>query len=197
MKGLHGVKAGGGKPQGKFMGGFNKGGSVPCYADGGMVDGAGLAGPNPPGPDDGYAALDGGEYVVRASQAQRPEYGAILDQMNQGTYQPGDGGEMDDLDLAIGQGDMPPAGGEGVTPDDMMQRMATLPPEQRAALQQAATDPMLSGALFSLLGPAFMQVISLLQQPAAPPQAPGMMSMSPDMAGRRPPGGGGLASVNA
>lgn len=196
MNGLHGVKAGGAKKPG-YMGGFNKGGSVPCYAAGGPVDGAGLAGPNPPGPDDGYAALDGGEYVVRASQAQRPEYGPILDQMNQGTYQPGDGGEMDDLDLAIGQGDMPPAGGEGVTPDDMMQRMATLPPEQRAALQQAATDPMLSGALFALLGPAFMQVIGMLQQPAAPPSPPGMMSMSPDMAGRRPPGGGGLASVNA
>ncbi len=186
-------------------------GGIPNYADGGMVDGAGLAGPNPPGPDDGYAALDGGEYVVRASQAQRPEYGAILDQMNAGTYAPdgsaahegmesadyeaGEGG--DDQDLAIGQGNMPPAGGEGVTPDDMMQRMATLPPEQRAALQQAATDPMLSGALFALLGPAFMQVIGMLQQPAAPPSPPGMMSMSPDMAGRRPPGGGGLASVNA
>ena len=196
-KGLHGVKAGD-KPQGRDMGGYASGGKVggmPHYMDGGPVDE--LAGPNPPGPDDGYAALDGGEYVVRASQAQRPEYGPILDQMNQGTYQPGDGGEMDDLDLAIGQGDMPPAGGEGVTPDDMMQRMATLPPQQRAALQQAATDPMLSGALFALLGPAFMQVIGMLQQPAAPPSPPGMMSMSPDMAGRRPPGGGGLASVNA
>lgn len=201
-KGLHGVKAGD-KPQGRDMGGYAMGGRVPNYADGGPVDGAGLAGPNPPGPDDGYAALDGGEYVVRASQAQRPEYGPILDQMNQGTYAPdgsaahemGEGG--DDLDLAIGQGNMPPAGGEGVTPDDMMQRMATLPPEQRAALQQAATDPMLSGALFALLGPAFMQVIGMLQQPAAPPSPPGMMSMSPDMAGRRPPGGGGLASVNA
>ena len=123
-----------------------------------------------------------------------PDGSAAHEGMESAGYEAGEGD--DDQDLAIGQGNMPPAGSEGVTPDDMMQRMATLPPQQRAALQQAATDPMLSGALFALLGPAFMQVISMLQQPAAPPQAPGMMAMSPDMAGRRPMGGG-LASVNA
>jgi hypothetical protein len=180
------------------MGGYAMGGKVPHYAEGGTVDA--LAGPNPPGPDDGFAALDGGEFVVKRTMADK--YAPILDDINEGRY-PSPGGsatgtpqEMDDLDLAVGQGNMPPSAGEGVTPDDMMQRMVTLPPEQRMALQQAASDPMLSGALFALLGPAFMQVLSVLQQPVAAPEPAGMMAVSPDMAGRRPMGGG-LAAVNA
>lgn len=42
------------------------------YAQGGIVKG--LLGKNPPGPDDGYAALDRGEYVVRADAVKH--YGA-------------------------------------------------------------------------------------------------------------------------
>jgi hypothetical protein len=52
------------------------------YAKGGMVK----MKPqkyNPPGPDDGYAALDNGEYVIRKSAVKK--YGAnIFEQINAG-----------------------------------------------------------------------------------------------------------------
>jgi len=41
------------------------------FADGGMVRRSDLGGPNPPGPDEGYAALSPGEVVVNQSQQQR------------------------------------------------------------------------------------------------------------------------------
>jgi len=41
------------------------------YAKGGHVTRDRLHGPNPPGPDDGYAALDAGEYVIRAADVKR------------------------------------------------------------------------------------------------------------------------------
>jgi hypothetical protein len=42
-----------------------------------------LMGENPPGPDDGYGALDTGEYVIRAKAVEK--YGpAILDALNRG-----------------------------------------------------------------------------------------------------------------
>lgn len=225
MKGMpmHGQKGGlGAVTAGKkpFMGGYAGGGRVggmPHYMDGGPVDA--LAGPDPAGPDDGYAALDQGEFVVRQSQAQRPDYAPILDQMNQGTYSPdgsqahegmesagmeaGEGG--DDLDLDMGaNGNYPPSTAESATPDDMMQRIAMMPPEQSQALSQAVSDPMVMGALFALLGPPFMGVMSTLQQQGqqAPGmggggmQPPGMLSVSPDRAGMRPPGGG-LGAINA
>lgn len=44
-------------------------GSSGMYARGGMV--RGLLGPNPPGPDDGFAGLDRGEFVVRKEQAKK------------------------------------------------------------------------------------------------------------------------------
>ena len=135
-------------PSTGYMGAYAAGGRVPNYADGGPVDGAGLAGPNPPGPDDGYAALDGGEFVVRQSQAQRPDYASVLEQINQGTYEPAgaEAGEMGGG--ATTDGTMPAeGGGNGADP-------ASLPPMMQQALGQAvAADPMLAQALTSLLGP--------------------------------------------
>jgi len=191
--------------QPRFMGAYAGGGSVggmPHYMDGGTVDE--LAGPNPPGPDDGFAALDQGEFVVRKDQAQRPDYAPVLEQMNQGTYQPGTDG--DDLDLDMGApGNYPPSAAESATPDDMMQRLAMMPPAQSQALSGALADPMVMSALFALLGPSFMGLMSALQSQGqqAPGmsggggmQPPGMLAVSPDMAGMRPPGGG-LGAVNA
>lgn len=219
---MHGAKKGGlgavtaGKKP--FMGKYAGGGSVmaPNYAAGGPVNQ--VAGPNPSGPDDGFAALDQGEFVVKRDQAQRPDYAPILDQMNQGTYAPDgsqahegaespgmEAGEGDDLDLDFGaQGNYPPSTAESNTPDDMMQRLAMMPPEQSQALSQALSDPMVMSALFALLGPAFMGVMSALQgQGQQAPgmggggmQPPGMLGISPDRAGMRPPGGG-LGSIQA
>jgi len=51
------------------------------YAKGGMVDS--LLGPNPNGPDDGMAALDRGEYVIKKSSVNK--YGkGLLDMINDG-----------------------------------------------------------------------------------------------------------------
>jgi hypothetical protein len=52
------------------------------YAKGGPV--RALSGPNPRGPDDGYAALDRGEFVVRAKQAKKHK--GLLHSINSGRY---------------------------------------------------------------------------------------------------------------
>ncbi|MEY4707487.1 MAG: hypothetical protein RJB58_1210 [Pseudomonadota bacterium] len=52
------------------------------YKRGGTV--GGLRGPDPQGPDDGYAALDRGEYVVRSSQAKKHK--GTLAKINAGKY---------------------------------------------------------------------------------------------------------------
>jgi hypothetical protein len=57
-------------------------GQAPAYAQGGPV--AALSGPNPPGPDQGFAALHRGEFVVQAPEAAR--YSSILQQINDGTF---------------------------------------------------------------------------------------------------------------
>lgn len=54
--------------------------SMTAYARGGTV--GGLLGPNPPGPDDGYGALDEGEYVVNAKAAR--QHRGLLDAINSG-----------------------------------------------------------------------------------------------------------------
>lgn len=54
-------------------GGFG-GGSGDGYAKGGKVTKNRLRGPNPKGPDDGYAALDEGEYIINAKAAKRIGY---------------------------------------------------------------------------------------------------------------------------
>ena len=65
------ARAGGGATGGGYM------------AKGGMVTPQQVKGPNPPGPDDGYAALDNGEYVIRKSAVDK--YGAnIFEQINAG-----------------------------------------------------------------------------------------------------------------
>ncbi len=55
------------------------------WAKGGHVTRDRLTGPNPDGPDDGYGALDHGEFVLRTSAAQKlgPE---ILDRLNRGKF---------------------------------------------------------------------------------------------------------------
>jgi hypothetical protein len=55
------------------------------YAQGGMVDADDLKG-QAPGPDDGYGALQGGEYVIKKAAVDK--YGqAMLDAINNGTFQ--------------------------------------------------------------------------------------------------------------
>lgn len=56
-------------------------GTAPEFSKGGMVDS--LLGPNPKGPDDGLAALDLGEYVIKKSSVDK--YGkGLLDMINEG-----------------------------------------------------------------------------------------------------------------
>jgi hypothetical protein len=143
-----------------YMGAYAGGGPVgmPDYAQGGTVDE--LAGPNPPGPDDGFAALDRGEFVVRADQAQREEYAPVLEEINQGTYQPAQAAGMT-------EGSMPV---DGTTHGDP----GALPPHlQQALASAAASDPMLQAALLALLGPdAAHSMIDSTANPAemmAPP----------------------------
>jgi hypothetical protein len=57
-------------------------GAGDTYAKGGLVNMAPQKN-NPPGPDDGYAALDNGEYVVRKSAVNKYGQG-LLDAINQG-----------------------------------------------------------------------------------------------------------------
>lgn len=54
-----------------YGGGDPGGGADPGYARGGAVSLDRLIGPNPPGPDDGYAALDAGEHVLTADEVRR------------------------------------------------------------------------------------------------------------------------------
>jgi hypothetical protein len=268
-------------------GGDNGGG----WAQGGPVTANRLSGPNPAGPDDGYGALDAGEFVIRAPEVAR--YAAILQAINNGTYNPGDpmsatigpaatgydprtatmqpgrpinigaldpaqgdpnatrqsvssvyGGNSDpttdrdedygpgmsdsiaptpfggagdpapgaggmggpgDLDDGsfddFGGGDfggdqgsplMPADAGNSLTPDDMMMRMSTLDPATRQALASSLSDPAMSGALLTLLGPSFAPVLQGLSAggpmaassagPMPPPAMPGMP-------GAPPPGG--------
>lgn len=66
-------------------GGTDNGHDNSGYAKGGYVKGGLLSGPDPKGPDDGYAALDDGEYVIKASAVKK--YGkAFLEQINNGKY---------------------------------------------------------------------------------------------------------------
>ena len=75
-----GAIGGGGSYEGPGGAGFG-GGSV-AFAKGGMVN-MNRQMHNPPGPDDGYAALDNGEYVIRKKAVQK--YGAnIFEQINAG-----------------------------------------------------------------------------------------------------------------
>ena len=63
-------------------GGAGFGGGSQAFAKGGKVNMAPQIN-NPPGPDDGYAALDNGEYVIRKKAVQK--YGAnIFEQINAG-----------------------------------------------------------------------------------------------------------------
>ena len=55
------------------------------WAMGGMVKKGMLSGPNPAGPDDGYGALKGGEYVIKASAVKK--YGkGLLGEINSGKF---------------------------------------------------------------------------------------------------------------
>jgi hypothetical protein len=77
---------------GEFGGGVGTGnfGGSPAdaadlgYAHGGMVDARHLKG-RAPAPDDGYGALQGGEYVITKAAVER--YGKrLLDAINNGTF---------------------------------------------------------------------------------------------------------------
>ena len=77
----------GGDPSGPSGGpggeGMGNGGNA--WAQGGPVTMERLAGPNPPGPDDGYGALEAGEHVIRKAAAQRlgPD---LLAKLNSGDF---------------------------------------------------------------------------------------------------------------
>ena len=77
---------GGGHASDSYGGGTGdpSGSGAPFYR-GGHVTPEKLGGPNPPGPDDGHATLDVGEFVIRASAAEKlgPE---ILDRLNSGKF---------------------------------------------------------------------------------------------------------------
>ena len=61
------------------------GGGSQAFNQGGMVDAENLMG-QAPGPDDGYGALQGGEYVIKKAAVDK--YGqAMLDAINNGTFQ--------------------------------------------------------------------------------------------------------------
>jgi hypothetical protein len=64
-------------------GGFGEG----QYAKGGRVNRNHLTGPDPQGPDDGYGALQGGEYVIKKAAVRK--YGeGMLGKINAGKYAP-------------------------------------------------------------------------------------------------------------
>lgn len=67
---------GGGPDLGVAGGGYDGGtqseaAADAAYAKGGPVTASRMIGPNPPGPDDGYAALDAGEHVVTAKDVRK------------------------------------------------------------------------------------------------------------------------------
>lgn len=64
-------------------GGDSSGGGDGGYAKGGLVKKSKLKGKNPKGQDDGYAALDEGEYVVRQSAVKKYGIG-LFDAINSG-----------------------------------------------------------------------------------------------------------------
>lgn len=90
----------GGGDSGADGGSYATGGTVrKQFSLGGHVQQKDLQGPNPPGPDTGYApSLQDGEFVVRKDMAAR--YAPILRQINAGTYQASghyaQGGEVSD-----------------------------------------------------------------------------------------------------
>jgi hypothetical protein len=62
-------------------GGFGEG----QYAKGGRVNRNHLTGPDPQGPDDGYGALQGGEYVIKKAAVRK--YGeGMLGKINSGKF---------------------------------------------------------------------------------------------------------------
>jgi hypothetical protein len=68
-------------PAGTTSDGSSALGASATYAQGGMVNS--LLGPNPNGPDDGMAALDRGEYVIKKAAVDK--YGkGLLDMINEG-----------------------------------------------------------------------------------------------------------------
>lgn len=70
---------GGGGGGGKFVDDYS--GGVMAFAKGGKVTPNRLAGPNPPGPDDGFAALKNGEFVLNKEAAEAIGY-ELLNRLN-------------------------------------------------------------------------------------------------------------------
>lgn len=174
MQALRGVHAGGAPPNSK-PGGFAAGGPVTPDA---------LQGPNPPGPDEGFAALQPGEEVVNKAAAQNPANAASLQAMNAGAVvpPPGAGAPMPPP-MPMGGG-MPGAVPPGMPTDPdagmmdtddvdpMMaaQNLANLDPGQRSALAQAVADPQVSQALVAILGAAFVPIVQQMAGAPGPMQ---------------------------
>jgi len=80
-----GVDAPGANADGFGGGDAGFGGGSQAFNQGGMVDAENLMG-QAPGPDDGYGALQGGEYVIKKAAVDK--YGQeLLDAINNGTFQ--------------------------------------------------------------------------------------------------------------
>lgn len=80
-----GADAPGANADGSGGGDAGFGGGSQAFNQGGMVDAENLMG-QAPGPDDGYGALQGGEYVIKKAAVDK--YGQeMLDAINNGTFQ--------------------------------------------------------------------------------------------------------------
>ena len=81
----------GGEPTGGEPTGGPAGGEPSAQADGywqgGTIQPNSITGPKPNSPDDGYAPVQAGEFVVRQPEAER--YANVLQAINNGTYQQG------------------------------------------------------------------------------------------------------------
>lgn len=181
MQALRGVHAGGSPPPPPN--------SKPGFAAGGPVTSGALQGPNPPGPDQGYAALEPGEDVVNKAAAQNPANAATLNMMNAGAVVPPPTmgqppGGMPPAPPPGGMGGMPPMGAPGMPTDtdDMLgdtddvdpmtagQNLANLDPGQRQALAQAVADPQVGQALIAILGAAFVPIVQQMAGAPGPMQ---------------------------
>lgn len=139
------------------------------FAAGGPVAGADLQGPNPAGPDQGYAALQPGEFVVNRDQAQQPGNMATLEAMNDGATMPPPG--ANDMDADDGAGG---ASSDDLDPAMAVQNLNALDPQSRVLLAQSLAQPGIANALAQVLGPAFVPVVQQMATgPTAQPQ-PGM-----------------------
>lgn len=147
---------------------------------------------NPPGNpgDNGMSGIGGGA-----------PFGASQQDPSAGGQPDNDQDDDDQAPLLAGPQDpantsplMPFPNSMALTPDAAMQRLTTLPTDQRMALAQVVADPTIQGALSMVLGPPFAQFLQAAQSaPVVGPGAGGAGGSAGDpgsMAQAAPPPGG-------